>query len=206
MKILIADDHPLFRAGIRHVLIQLSDDPKVLEAGDHSAAMALLSAHHDIALALLDLAMPGMHGLATLDAMMQKYPALPIVILSASENRDDMQRALDGGALGFIQKSSSPEIILSALRLILAGGVYVPQALVRSATPATTTERHADLTPRQSAVLSHVIEGKSNKAIANELGLTEATVKAHVTGIFKALRVTNRMQAALAVGKATQIV
>jgi DNA-binding NarL/FixJ family response regulator len=206
MKILIADDHPLFRSGIRHVLLQLSAETEILEAEDNASAMAVLVAHADIALVLLDLAMPGMHGLKTLDAMTQQYPALPIVILSASESRIDMQRALDGGALGFIQKSATSAIMLSALRLVLAGGIYVPPALVQSIqTPVKASdERREALTPRQTDVLMQVIEGKSNKAIATQLGLTEATVKAHVTGIFKALRVNNRMQAAIAIGKVTQ--
>lgn len=222
MKILVADDHPLFRAGIRHVLLQLGDSVEVIEADDHAAAVKLLRSHTDIALLLLDLLMPGIQGIAALEMLTKEYPALPIVILSASEDRRDMQRALDSGALGFIQKSTTPAVMLSALRLVLAGGVYVPPALVQN---SPTTQQHAgsasdvkhddshrdkreelrrdELTPRQSAVLTRVIEGKSNKAIATELGLTEATVKAHVTAVFKALRVTNRMQAAIAAGKFT---
>jgi DNA-binding NarL/FixJ family response regulator len=204
MKILVADDHPLFRTGIRHVLMQLATNVVVEEADDHAAVMAQLAKHSDINLLLLDLLMPGMQGLAALDVLTTKYPALPIVILSASENRADMQNALDGGALGFIPKSATSAVMLNALRLVLAGGVYVPPALVQGAanvSPVPT--KHDDLTPRQSAVLMLVIEGKSNKAIATELGLTEATVKAHITAVFKALRVNNRMQAAIASGKFT---
>jgi len=203
MRILIADDHPLFRAGIRQVLLQLADNAVVDEAGDHVTVMSLLAQCGNYSLLLLDLAMPDMHGLALLETLTGKYPALPIVILSASESRDDMQRALNSGALGFVQKSSTPAVILSALRLVLSGGIYVPPALVQSVGAAPTSDRCDDLTPRQADVLSRVIEGKSNKAIANELGLTEATIKAHVTAVFKVLRVTNRMQAAIAAGKFT---
>jgi DNA-binding NarL/FixJ family response regulator len=207
MKILIADDHPLFRAGIRHVLLQLADTVEIEEADDHDAAMVQLAKHDDIALVLLDLLMPGVQGLTSLDVITKKFPALPIVIMSASEDRTEMQRSLDGGALGFIQKSATAAVMLHALRLVLAGGVYVPPALVQGITTnePIAPSKHDDLTPRQSAVLSRVIEGKSNKAIATELGLTEATVKAHVTAVFKALRVSNRMQAAIAAGKFTAL-
>jgi DNA-binding NarL/FixJ family response regulator len=206
MKILIADDHPLFRAGIRHVLMQLADSVVIEEADDHSAAMNQLAKHSDIALVLLDLLMPGVQGLTSLDVMTKKFPALPIVILSASEDRAAMQRALDSGALGFIQKSATAAVMLSALRLVLAGGVYVPPALVQGTminAPVHLPNKHDDLTPRQSAVLARVVEGKSNKAIASEMGLTEATVKAHVTAVFKVLRVSNRIQAAIAAGRFT---
>lgn len=205
MKILIADDHPMFRAGIRHVLLQLGDRVELIEAHDHSNVLAQLHEHHDVDLLLMDLSMPGMQGLQALRLVTQKYPALPVVILSASEERIDMQRSLDGGALGFIQKSANAEVMLHALRLVLAGGMYVPPALVQGSTLASAmtlpSHKHEELTPRQSTVLTLVIEGKSNKAIATELGLTEATVKAHITAVFKALRVSNRMQAAIAAGK-----
>jgi DNA-binding NarL/FixJ family response regulator len=206
MKILVADDHPLFRAGIRHVLMQLADNVAIEEADDHAAVMNQLVKHSDIALVVLDLLMPGVQGLTSLDVITQKFPALPIVILSASEDRAAMQRALDSGALGFIQKSATAAVMLSALRLVLAGGVYVPPALVQgmaSIEPVRVPSKHDDLTPRQSAVLALVVEGKSNKAIAVEMGLTEATVKAHVTAVFKVLRVSNRMQAAIAAGRLT---
>jgi DNA-binding NarL/FixJ family response regulator len=209
MKILVADDHPLFRAGIRHVLLQLDDVVEIAEADDHAAVMAHLSKHSDVGLLLMDLAMPGMQGLAALELLTQRYPALPIVVLSASEERSDMQRSLDRGALGFIPKSSTPAVMLQALRLVLAGGVYVPPALVQGMMVTSSTSdlasKRDELTPRQSAVLARVIEGKSNKAIASELGLTEATVKAHVTAVFKTLRVANRMQAAIAAGKFTAL-
>lgn len=201
MKILIADDHALFREGMRHVLVQLQEEVLVVEAGDYLEVMSQAEAHDDIGLVLLDLHMPGKGGFAALDSLSQHYPALPIVVLSASESRTDMQRALDSGAMGFIQKSATAPVMLSALRLVLSGGVYVPPALVQAGdgAPSGTAGGAFGLTPRQSEVLARVIEGEPNKIIAAELGLSEATVKAHVSATFKALNVTNRTQAVRAV-------
>jgi len=200
MKILVADDHTLFREGLRHVLARLADDVEIIEAGDCAQALEAVESHGDIVLVLLDLHMPGRDGFAALEVLSRRHMALPIVVLSGSEDRTDMQRALDGGAMGFIPKSASAAVMLSALRLVLAGGVYVPPAMVqagaRDAAPRSTPE--TVLTPRQIDVLARVIEGKPNKIIADELHLTEATVKAHVTAVFKALNVTNRTQAARA--------
>ena len=199
MKILIADDHALFRAGIRHILLQLGDSAEVIEADSFLQAAELVVMHGDIALALFDLYMPGTDGLATLASFTQQFPALPIVVLSASDSRQDMQRAFDCGAVGFIHKSTAPTLLLSALRLVLEGGMYVPPAFIQPT--SAQSDLTAELTQRQSEVLARVLEGKSNKAIAGELGLTEATVKAHVTAMFKTLRVANRTQAAMAVSK-----
>ena len=202
MKILLADDHSLFRAGLRHLLAQLEDGESVEieEAEDHAAVVEVLEQHTDIALVLLDLRMPGVDGIAALEALRQRYPSLPVVVMSASDDRTDMQRSLDKGALGFIPKSTRPAVILNALRLVLSGGVYVPPALVQGIPmpPATDATPARQLTQRQSAVLALIVEGKSNKVIAATLGLTEATVKAHVTAVFKALGFTNRLQAIIA--------
>ena len=200
MKILIADDHALFREGVRQVLNQLADAIVVVEAADCPQTLAAIETHGDFALVLLDLYMPGENGFTALDTLSRSYRALPIVVLSGSEDPADMRRALDKGAAGYIPKSASVAVILSALRLVLAGGIYVPpQLLQREAraapTPAATTRK---LTPRQIDVLGRVIEGKPNKIIAAELSLSEATVKAHITAVFTALNVTNRTMAARA--------
>lgn len=195
MKILIADDHALFREGMRHVLSLLDSTVEVKEAGNCAQALQAVEDNGNIDLVLLDLHMPGQDGFAALDSLTRRFPALPIVVLSASESSFDMRRALDGGAMGFIPKSTTAAVMLGALRLVLAGGVYVPPTLLqdgKDAAPTTT------LTPRQIEVLSRVIEGKPNKIIATELDLTEATVKAHITAVFRALNVTNRTQAARA--------
>ena len=195
MKILLADDHTLFREGMRHVLTLLADDVEIVEAGNCAQALEAVADNGDVTLVLLDLHMPGRDGFAALDTLSRRYPALPIVVLSGSEHHADMRRALDNGAMGFIPKSATAPVMLGALRLVLAGGVYVPPALLQ---PGTNNAPALALTPRQIEVLTRVIEGKPNKIIAAELDLTEATVKAHVTAVFKALDVTNRTQAARA--------
>jgi DNA-binding NarL/FixJ family response regulator len=197
MKILIADDHALFREGMRHVLKQLTDEIEIVEASDCREALAAADTHTDIALVLLDLSMPGLDGFAALETLSREHPALPIVVLSGSENRADMQRALDAGAMGFVPKSASAPVMLSALHLVLAGGIYVPPELVQPGPAAASVKPESlpSLTPRQVDVLTGIIEGKRNKVIGAELGLSEATVKAHVSAVFKALGVTNRTQA-----------
>ncbi len=197
VKILVADDHALFREGLRHVLAQLDDAVEVVEAGDCEQTLCRVEAHPDLALVLLDLDMPGPDGFAALDTLTRRHSALPIVVLSASRERADMRRALESGALGFIPKSATAPVMLSALRLVLAGGVYVPPELMQG--PGGVPKgRSVELTPRQLDVLALVIEGKPNKLIADELGLTLATVKAHVTAVLKSLHVSNRTQAARA--------
>lgn len=198
MKILIADDHALFRDGVRQLLNQLNEDVVVAEAADCRETLAAIEADAELRLVLLDLCMPGQDGFTALDTISRSYPALPIVVLSASESPADMRRALSSGAMGYIPKSASPPVILNALRLVLAGGIYVPPALLkgesRPSNEAPVTPRK--LTPRQLDVLGRVIEGKANKVIAAELRVSEATVKAHVSAVFDALNVTNRTMAA----------
>lgn len=195
MKILLADDHTLFREGMRHVLSLLANDVEIVEAGNCAQALQAVEGNGDIALVLLDLHMPGRDGFAALDTLTRRYSALPIVVLSGSENNADMRRALDSGAMGYIPKSATAPVMLGALRLVLAGGVYVPPALLQAGANMASAQV---LTPRQVEVLARVIEGKPNKIIAAELELTEATVKAHITAVFRALDVTNRTQAARA--------
>lgn len=201
MKILVVDDHSLFREGLRYVLAGLGEGVQIVEAGDCAEALARADQHQDVALALLDLHMPGKDGFTALDALAAQNPLLPIVVLSASEDRADMRRALAKGALGFIPKSATAPVMLSALRLVLAGGVYVPPELVDSATDGRSGARAVELTPRQLDVLARVALGKPNKIIAAELGLTVATVKAHMSAAFKVLHVRNRTQAVLAAEK-----
>jgi len=204
MKILIADDHALFREGLRHVLLQLGAGVTVIEAPNCEQALSLSALNPDLDLALLDLKMPGMDGFEAMSLLLERSPALPIVVLSSSEDPADMQRALEAGAMGFISKSETAQVILSALRLVLSGGIYVPPALVRES--AIRAQSHASaassrLTPRQLGVLSLVVQGKSNKMIARELDLSEATVKVHVSAIMKALDAVNRTQVAMTAKK-----
>ena len=202
VKILIADDHALFREGMRHLLSQFEDGVEVIEVGNCAQLLEAVEVHDDISLVLLDLAMPGRDGFAALEVLSRNHSRIPVVVLSASENRDAMQRALDNGALGYVPKTATAAVMLQALRLVLAGGVYIPPALVQPAAltrgnPPSASLPALGLTPRQRDVLALVIDAKSNQAIADELGLSKATVKAHIAAAFKSLGVNNRAQAAL---------
>ena len=205
MKILVADDHPLIRDAFRHLLIELAPDVSVFEASDCDTTRQLVAAHTDLDLVLLDLRLPGPGGLATLDFLRHTYPTLPIVVVTAVEDPNTVRDVLARGAMGYISKSSTNEVMLNALRLVLSGGRYLPADLLaangdsQSTAPVTAAELH--LTDRQRDVLALVIQGKSNKHICRELGLAEATVKIHVTAILRALRVTSRAQAIAAVNQ-----
>lgn len=212
MKVLILDDHALIRDALSRVLTGLASDVTVLEADEPQAAFAILDAQADIDLVLLDLALPAMHGLAALEYLSRKHPAVSVVVVSATADRATVQRALDHGALGFIPKSSSNEVMTSALRLILAGGIYIPPSIVGrddgaksvvepSAPAARTTPADVGLTERQAQILALVMRGQSNKLICRELNLAESTVKNQMTAILKALDVTSRTQAVLAASK-----
>jgi len=216
LNILVVDDHPLIREAMRHVLKQLDGAIVVREAPDCEHALRLAEEHPDLDLILLDLNLPGMGGLDTLAVLRERHPTVPVVVLSATDDRDTVIEAIDRGAMGFIPKSSSNEVMLGALRLVLSGGVYLPpkvfipthsQAAAATAanglaaSKAPTTAADLRLTERQLQVLALMVQGKPNKIICRELGLAESTVKIHVTAILKALNVTNRTQAVIAVGR-----
>jgi DNA-binding NarL/FixJ family response regulator len=207
MKILIADDHELFRDGLRHVLVQLDEGITIVEASDYPQALALADSEQDISIVLLDLAMPGMLWNDGLQSLRQKIPdEIPIIVLSASDDRRHVLQAVNLGAAGFIPKTSSSRVMLSALKLVLSGGVYLPPALLDQASehgfgdaPGQGPQHAASfLTPRQREVLALLGQGKSNKEIARVLQLAEGTVKLHVTAILKALNVNNRTRAVVA--------
>ncbi len=200
MKILIVDDHALFREGLCYVLKSLEAQVSILEASNYDSALRCAAENADIDLILLDLHLPGKNGFTILNALIQRYPALPVVIISASNQHSDIQRTIDAGAMGYIPKDTTSAVMLNALRLVLSGGVYVPQRL------AQQNGRHSnnngpDLTPRQLQVLSLLTQGDSNKEIAFKIDIAEATVKMHITSILKTLGVSNRTQAALAAEK-----
>lgn len=199
MKIILADDHTLFRDGFVLLLKQLEADAEVITAGSLEEALEQVRAHPDADLFLLDLQMPGMQGLMSVQAVMHDFPSLPVAILSASDSRQVMEALLAAGAAGFIPKSSSAQVMLSALKLILAGGVYLPAQLLDPGQGAAgaAAAKGGPLTPRQLDVLRLLCEGKSNKLICRELDLGEGTVKAHIAAIFRALNVNNRTEAAL---------
>lgn len=205
-KLLIIDDHPLVLEGLRLVLGALDENTEIVVASSAAQGLTMAAQHADLSLVLLDLNLPGMHGSQALMHFVQHFPFLPVVILSASENYEDMQAVLHSGAMGYISKASKREVMIQAIKLVLAGGVYLPPELLRGSmlqgvgTQTTETREEAasrlGLTPRQLAVLRCVIEGKSNKEISCALNIAEATTKAHVTAIFKALNVDNRTKAA----------
>jgi DNA-binding NarL/FixJ family response regulator len=194
MKIIVADDHALFREGLRHILRQLGDDVAIIEAENHDSALALAAQHPDADVVLLDLDMPGHEPMVALETMIAQSATTPVVVLSACEDVHQVRKALDAGAMGFVPKHESARVMLSALRLVLEGGIYIPPMLMKKDQNSTTSG--ASLTPRQRDVLERLIEGKSNKEISREMGLSEATVKAHLAAIFRCLNVDNRTEAA----------
>ncbi len=205
MKILIADDHELFRDGLRHVLEELEKDLQVIEANDFPKALALAETEPGINVVLMDLSMPGMSWSDGLQKLRQLLPEeTPIVVLSASDDRRHVLQAVNLGAAGFIPKTSSSRVMLSALNLVLSGGVYLPPALLEQGgglgdSSGTGNDNAVSfLTPRQREVLTLLGQGKSNKEIARVLQLAEGTVKLHVTAILKALNVNNRTRAVVA--------
>jgi DNA-binding NarL/FixJ family response regulator len=207
LKILVADDHALFRDGLRYLLGQLDGALELLEAKDGAEALELARAHPDLDLVLLDLGMPGIDGLAGLRLLRARCPAVPVVILSASEEPADVRQALDAGALGFIPKSSTSQVMLSALRLVLSGGMYLPPSYmershaVRVPLAAASSVESLGLTPRQLDVLRLLGQGHSNKEIARVLDLAEGTVKLHISAILRALGVDNRTRAVVAAAR-----
>jgi len=211
LKILIVDDHELIREAMRQVLKQLDANIEVMEGANCVDALTLADQHPDLDLILLDIQLPGTSGLEALSKFRERHPAIPVVVLSGSESRDDIMRAIDGGAMGFIPKSQPSRVMINALRLVLAGGVYLPVEFLGlpAASPAAplpnaaTVRTPADLgmTGRQSEVLALLVQGKPNKLICRDLGLAEGTVKIHVTAILRALGVANRTQAVIAVSR-----
>lgn len=207
MKILVADDHALIREALRYLLQELDSSTTVIEASDGETARSIVAAHPDLDLALLDLMLPGVNGFDLLAELRSGYPDLPIVVLSGAEDAVTMRAALDRGATGFIPKSASNRVMLSALRLVLAGGRYLPPELLKTSVEALSpavivgsrTVADLNLTERQRDVLSLMVQGQSNKQICRTLGLAEPTVKIHVTAILRTLNVTSRAQAIVAV-------
>jgi len=206
MKILLVDDHALFRDGMRYVLQQLPEEVEILEAGNFHDGLKLAMQHPELDLALLDLNMPGSEGPISIRFFHQRYPHIPVVVVSGEEGRGYMEKVMNYGAMGFISKSSTAAVMLSALNLVLSGGVYIPLQLLRQygemagKEPDVADRRslHTNeygLTQRQMEVLTHLAAGLSNKEIAEAIHLAEGTVKIHVAAVYQTLRVNNRMEA-----------
>lgn len=196
MKLIVADDHALFREGLLHILQPLGSGLNIVEAANVDDLMLLTAEHANADLLLIDLYMPGKNSFEAIQTLSVLYPTLPIIVLSASNNPTDMQKAIDLGAMGYINKDSSSNVMLSAIRLVLAGERYIPAKMMQPHEDAA-----AQLTPRQKEVLKLMANGLSNKLIAAELCISEPTVKMHISSIFRFLDVTNRTQAVLKVNE-----
>ncbi|MBV8839036.1 MAG: response regulator transcription factor [Alphaproteobacteria bacterium] len=204
MKLLIIDDHSIVRAGLAALLSEPGVAVEVLQAGGAAEGMRQIDAHPDLDAVFLDLNMPDVDGFAALDQIGKHRPELPVILLSSSEDPADVRRALAAGALGYLPKSSSPQTMMSVLRLVLAGEVYVPPLLLKEEAVANGKSdlRPQALTGRQADVLRLLSRGLSNKEIGRELLVSERTVKAHVTAVFKSLGVASRAQAVEAARRA----
>jgi len=196
MKLLVVDDHPLIVHALREVLPALAGDIELLAAATRDEALAQIARHPDCALVLLDLALPGAHGLDLLAELRHTHPRLPIVVLSATHDQATVGAALAAGARGFIAKTTDPSGMLDAVRTVLAGGTHVPRGFARARVLeiAGVAVDVLGLTPRQSEVMLLLAEGKPNKMICRALRLSEGTVKVHVSAILRALNVHSRSQ------------
>jgi len=228
MKILIADDHRLVIEAVKTKLSELQEGIEFVLA--MNADELLAAAGSDVDLALVDLSIPGAEGYSHIDELRNRHPALPVIVLSGYEDPAVMRAALERGVLGFIPKAYSPDVMLSAVRLVMAGGVYVPpmllSALPGGAMPGSTQGTPAALVPggtgstragaptlehlrkvlteRQVEVLQLLSQGKPNKLIGRSLGISEGTVKIHLAAIFRALNVRNRTEAVVAAQSLTE--
>ena len=234
MKVLLVDDHPLILSALQGVIKGLGDDVTVLGAGSAKAARQALADDADFDLVLLDLQLGDADGFELLAEFRAQHPALPVVVVSASDRAADVIRSIDAGAMGFVPKRSSNDQLFEALRLVMSGGIYVPSMTLAGDAPAepprggdtvpgvmrrSPVAEHAQahgvqgmpasldslgLTPRQTDVLALLLQGQPNKLIARELNVSVETVKDHVAAVLRALGVRSRTQAVLAVGQMTR--
>ncbi len=203
--LIVADDHPLFREALTHTLGAAFGQAEIAAAGSFDEVVLLLEARDDIDLVLFDLKMPGVQGLSGLVYMRAQYPGVPVVVVSASDEPAMIRRALDLGASGYIPKSTTAAAMQNAIAEVLRGDIWWPPGLERDGPgdreAADLARRLTALTPQQVRVLMMLREGLPNKQIAYKLGVSEATVKAHVSAILQKLDVESRTQAVIAVGR-----
>lgn len=208
MKLLIVDDHALFREGLKLLLAKIDAHTCVVDAEDFDSAVRAAQEHPDIDLALLDLALPGPSGMEMLSEFRRLNDRLPVVVLSGSADPHTVLQAIELGAMGFIPKTASPGILDGALKIVMAGGIYVPPTALQLSGAAPSAKRPSlahwsdlGLTQRQWQVFKLIVQGRPNKLIARDLGVAESTIKAHVKPILKALNVTSRVGAILEVAR-----
>jgi DNA-binding NarL/FixJ family response regulator len=205
ITILVADDHPLFREALRGAVLRVLPDARLYEADSVAALFSLVEREPDADLLLLDLTMPGAHGFSALVHLRAHYTQLPVMVVSAREEPAVMRRALDHGAVGFLPKSADATTLGKAIGAVLAGDRWAPPAAQKA--PAAGMEEHdaaqriRELTPQQFRVMQMLGDGLLNKQIAYELGVSEATIKAHMTAIMRKLGASNRTQSVLIAGR-----
>ena len=215
MKILIADDHPIVRTSLKHVLSALDEDVRFLEAGSFGQAATVISENGGIDLVLLDLLMPDMQPVEGLKEIVGCAGDTPIVVVSAIENRRDALNAIDAGAKGFIPKTASHDEVVRMVRIVLDGGLCLSGSLSNQPAPASPRsnpapaqladdDRLTGLTKRQKQVLALLAQGKSNIEIAGDLGVSDKTVRFYISAILRTLKVKNRTQATLIAAQAMQ--
>jgi DNA-binding NarL/FixJ family response regulator len=210
LKLLVVEDHALVREGLARLLGQIEEDVVVFESTDFELALSVLDNEGEFDLVLLDLALPGIDGFVGLDILRRRYPSMPVAVVSAFDDTPTITRVLNLGASGFIPKAFSGEALLSAVREVLAGNIFRPReqngARIDDATPVppsrvSVTPEDIGLTERQAQVLALMVRGLSNRDIADQLDLSEGTVKIHATAVFKALGVSSRTQALVSVSR-----
>ena len=208
MKILLADDHPLVREGVRQVLAQLEPPVEILDAHDYPSLFTRAARHPDLDLALVDLNMPGFAGTQGITQFRSRFPDIPLMVLSASESLHDVRHALEAGALGYIPKAASTAVMLAAVRQVLSGGGVVGGGFCvplggggrpRGGPADFKALQHSGLTVRQLEVARLLAQGCANKTIASMLAMSESTVKVHIAAIFRAFNASNRTEAVLAI-------
>jgi DNA-binding NarL/FixJ family response regulator len=208
MNILVVDDHPLYRSGVVHALQATSMDVNVLECSVLDSAFERLEEGLKVDLMILDLQMPGYTGVDSVRAVRSRRPEVPVLVLSGNEDPAVVRECVDLGACGFVPKSAPSDEFHAALQLVVSGGVYLPPASLSVGTPTTRAQQDAwarlgtHLTDRQRQVLVGIVQGKPNKVIARDLGLSDTTVKSHVAHILDALVVSNRTEAVYALARA----
>ncbi len=195
---LIIEDHPLYRDALIHLMQEIIGKSETVATNSAEKGLRLAETLPNLALILLDLGLPGLNGIEAIIAFHRKMPLIPIIVVSASENRQEVATALHEGAIAFVSKAVSAEIMTDVVRRILSGAITEPEWITANGKNTIQDEFWPKLTVRQHETLVLLSEGHSNKEIALRLGLSEMTIKVHVSALFRVLNVVNRTQAVLA--------